>query len=160
MIRAKIAEARWLFTSMTSYFCASFLLLADRDQLDVKDKSFTGTDVSTCAAIAVGEIGGNEELPLRSDRHQLQRFGPALDHASDGKRSRLSTLVRAVEFFAVDQRAAIIDGDRIGRCGLRTCAFGQNLVLQTVGKNVCTPGFDLLAARKSSPCFRAAAPSV
>src|ERR1700746_258670 len=91
------------------------LRLADREQFYFEDQGGSGADVCAGAAIAVGEVGGDEELPLRSDWHQLQRFGPALDHAVHGEAGGLSALVGAVEFFAVDQGAAIVDGDRVGR---------------------------------------------
>ena len=50
----------------------SFLAL-DREQFDLADQRVSGADVPS-AAIPEGQIGGDEELPLRSHRHHLQRF--------------------------------------------------------------------------------------
>src|SRR5262249_50884205 len=43
-----------------------------------------------------------------------------------------STLGRAVEFFAVDERALVVAGDGVGRSGLRASAGRENFVLQAI----------------------------
>src|SRR5215472_14789769 len=81
----------------------------DRNQLNFEDQCAVGRDVAVAgAAFAVGKLRRNKELPLRSDRHQLQRFGPAFDDAVHGKARRLAAAIGTVKFLAVDQNAAII----------------------------------------------------
>src|SRR3984893_5355372 len=88
-------------------------LILDRYQFDLKNQSSARSDVPASAALGVGKVRGNEKLPLRSHRHQLQSFGPALDDAVDRKRCRPAVLRRAVKFRATEQRAAIITYDRV-----------------------------------------------
>ena len=47
--------------------------LFDPDQLDFEHQHRAGGN-RTLGAVAVAEFGGNEELPLGADRHQLQRL--------------------------------------------------------------------------------------
>ena len=82
---------------------------------------------------AVSKIWRNEELILRTDFHQLKRFGPTFDHTADRKGRRLATFVGTVELGAVDQRAAIIYRHGVGALRLRAVAFFEHFVLQTAG---------------------------
>ena len=54
-----------------------------RDQLDIKVEHGIGAD-GAAAFFAVGQLGGNENLPFAAFLHQLQRFGPALDDGIHG----------------------------------------------------------------------------
>src|SRR5215467_6121922 len=82
-------------------------LFLDGNQLDFKNQQFIWFD-PRAAAIAVGKIAGNKELPFRSDRHELQSFRPTLNDPGDREGCGLVAFVRAIEFVAVDEGAAII----------------------------------------------------
>src|SRR5579864_5041388 len=102
-----------------------FLVLAlDREQFDFKDEGCVGANVGALAAFTVREVRGDEELPLRSHGHELKRFRPALDHSAYWKGCGLTALVRAVEFLAVDEGAAIVADHGVAGCGLRAGARG------------------------------------
>src|SRR5229473_4555935 len=109
-----------------------FVLGLNREQFNFKNQGRTGTDTRARvrSAIAITQIRWNKELPFRSHRHELETFRPTLDDASHWERRRLSALVGAVEFLAVNQRAPVVTRDRVGRGGLWSGALGQNLVLQ------------------------------
>src|SRR5713101_3703462 len=81
-------------------------LLLNRQQLHFKNQRRVRTNIPARASLRVSQRRGNEQLPLRSHRHQLQRFCPALDHSIYRKRCRLATLIRAIEFRAVDETPA------------------------------------------------------
>ena len=59
-------------------------VLFDSEQFDFEDKHCVGRNASG-AACAVAQMWGDEKPPTVADRHQLQRFGPAVDHPRDGK---------------------------------------------------------------------------
>src|ERR1700678_389315 len=84
--------------------------LLDADQFDVEQEHGVGTDLRR-GVFAVGEIGGDGELPLGADWHHLEGLGPAGDHLIDGKLGGLIALVGAVEFGAIDGGAAILGND-------------------------------------------------
>src|ERR1700730_5157253 len=108
-------------------------LILDRYQFDLKNQMGVRSDVPARAALGVGKVRGNEKLPLRSHRHELQSFCPALDDAVDWECGRPAVLGRAVKLRAIDQRAAIITYHRVSRRRLRAITFFQNLVLQSAG---------------------------
>jgi len=62
-----------------------FVLLWMGEQLHFKNKCRAGADVRASAAIAVTQLRGNKELPLRSYRHQQEGFRPTLDDSIDRK---------------------------------------------------------------------------
>src|SRR5436190_18665671 len=84
-----------------------FLLLSDGDQLHFKNQGFSRTNVGTRAAVAVRHVGGDKQLPFRSDGHQLQRFRPPLNYSAYRERNGLTGFVGTVEFLAIDERSAI-----------------------------------------------------
>src|ERR1019366_8288927 len=51
---------------------ASLAFALDRKQVDLKDEGGVGPNVGARAALAIGKLGGNKELPLRSYGHELQ----------------------------------------------------------------------------------------
>src|SRR6266849_4008649 len=106
-------------------------LLLNRQQLHLKNQRGVRTNIPARASLRVSQRRGHEQLPLRSHRHQLQRFRPALDHSIYRKRCRLATLIGAVEFRAVDQSPTVVADHRIARGRLRSVAFFQDLVLET-----------------------------
>ena len=67
------------------------------EQLDVEQQHL----VRERAVRSVREFRRDDELGLGADLHQLQRLGPARDHARDGKRGRLAALIGIVELRAV-----------------------------------------------------------
>src|ERR1700690_205779 len=73
-------------------------------QFDIEDQRAVRAD-RVGAVFAIGEFGGNEQLPLVTHLHELQCFRPAWDHALDGEGGRRAALDRTVENGPVDQRA-------------------------------------------------------
>src|ERR1700744_1053932 len=65
-----------------------FLLLYYREQLDFEYQGFSGTNVSTRSPIAISQLGRDEQLPFGSHWHELERFGPAFNHAAHRERRR------------------------------------------------------------------------
>ena len=125
--------------------------LLDRHQLDLEDERGVRADVGACAAFAVREGRRDEYLPLRSDRHELEHLGPALDDALHRERGRLAAFVGAVELLPVDERAAVLADDGLSRGRLPArCPLVITLYCRPLG-SVTTPSFALLAARNASP---------
>ena len=97
-------------------------LVADFQQLDFKRQCAVRRN-RAYAAIAVCGCRRAHELGLAAHLHLLKALRPARDYLAERKRCRLSTLVRGVEFGAVRERAAIVDGHGVGRGRLRPGAF-------------------------------------
>src|SRR5882762_1260535 len=110
------------------------LLALDGQQFHLKNESRTRADVCACTPISIGEISGDEQLPLRSNGHELKSFRPPLDDSVYGECYRLTGLVRAVKFLAVDESSPVIADNAVGSCGLRASALFQDLVLQATGQ--------------------------
>ena len=85
----------------------------------------------TCTALAVSKLVRDVEFVFRTNRHQLQTFGPTFDDAVERELDRLAALVAAVKNSTVNQRTLIVylNGRFSGR--LRTLTFRDDLVLQT-----------------------------
>src|SRR5208282_1391731 len=112
-----------------------FRLFLDREQFDLKNQSRIGLNsTALLPPLAIGKVRRDEELPLRSHGHELQRFCPPFDNLTDSKRRRLSALVGTVKFRAIDESATVVANHRVGRGGLQSGSGGQNLVLQTAGQ--------------------------
>src|SRR5580700_2110996 len=108
-----------------------FRLGLNGHQFDFKDEGCVGTDAATRAAPrAIGKFRGNKKLPLGSNGHELQRFGPTLDHTADGKCGRLAALVGAIEFGVVEECTLVVADDGIRGYRLWTRSFFQDFVLQ------------------------------
>src|SRR5277367_6620705 len=115
--------------------CLSSLFALNGDQLHVKNERLIGTNGPAArSARPISEIGGNVELPLRSNGHELQRLRPTLDHAADLKLGRLAALVGAVKLCSVDQPAAVIANHRIAGGGFCAGAGCEYFVLQAAGQ--------------------------
>src|ERR1700690_3598830 len=80
----------------------------DREQFHLKNEDGVGTNVGAGSSFAISQFRGNEKLPLRSYRHELKGFRPPFDNSVYRECCRLATLVGAVEFLAVDERAPIV----------------------------------------------------
>src|SRR5262249_27582893 len=78
-------------------------LIGDRDELQLEDQHRVGPDVLAPLALPVGEARGDEQLPLRAHRHELEGLRPALDHLGDLEGRRLAAGEGAVELGAVDE---------------------------------------------------------
>src|SRR5438309_11145569 len=108
---------RNLIRSLIRSFLGSFRLITsirsrrrlrlNRHQLHFKDQRRSRCDVRTGLPITAGEIRRNEQLPLRSYRHHLQRFGPTLTYAAAWARRRLAAFVRAAHFLAANHRRLV-----------------------------------------------------
>ena len=107
--------------------------LHDIQQFHLKDQRGVGGNPARAAALAVGELRRNEQLPLVADLHQLQGFRPTWDDSVDRKLSRLAALDRAVEHFAVDERAVVVGADRVGRLRTRAVPFFRTLYCKPLG---------------------------
>src|SRR5206468_11118008 len=79
--------------------------------------------------LAVGKICRNEKLKLGADLHQLERFSPTFDNASDWKRGWLAAFVGTVEFSAVNQGAAVVYRHAVAAFRLRAGTFFQHFIL-------------------------------
>ena len=99
-------------------------------QIDVEDQRAARPDVAL-AEIAIGEVGGDEQFPFRSRRHELQGFRPALDDTGEGKGNRLALGVGTVEFLPIDERAPVMTEHLVLERRLRAGAGGDDLVLQS-----------------------------
>src|SRR5579871_1088055 len=123
---------------LVGFFLVRFFLFLglNREQFHFEDQSGIGANVGARAALAVSQVGGDKNLILGSDGHQLQRFGPSFNHAADGERGRLTALVAGIEFGAVDQRAAIVYRNRVVGSRRRPGALGDDLILQAVGRGL------------------------
>jgi len=88
-------------------------------------------DVRRVATLFVSEVGRNEQLPLRTGLHQLQRFDPTGNHTSDGKRRRPAALGRIVKLRAVEQRAPVIHGNCVGGFWNFSLSFDGDFVLKS-----------------------------
>src|SRR5689334_15551344 len=106
----------------------------DGEKFNFENEAGVRADVASRTARAVGQVGRNKDLPFRAGRHELQRFRPTLDDPADIEGRRLAALVRTVELRAIEQRSAVVDGDRVAGGGLGAGALLKNLVLETVGK--------------------------
>src|ERR1700757_320365 len=74
------------------------LLRLDRNEFDFENERGIRPDRrSGRAALAVSEIGWNEELPLGAHRHELNRFRPTLNDAADGNLERFVPFVGTIE---------------------------------------------------------------
>ncbi len=85
--------------------------LGDVEQLDVEHQHALGP----VGLAGIGELLGNPQAALLAHDHQLQAFGPALDHLAEAEGRRLPATYRAVEHLAVRRPAAVVHGHRIGR---------------------------------------------
>ena len=72
-------------------------------------------------------------MPLRANGHQLQGFGPTLDHLVYWKRNWTAILRRTIKLFAVDECASIIYLNNVGVLGFFAAAVLDYLILQSVG---------------------------
>lgn len=73
--------------------------LPDLKQVNHEDQRLARLDDTAGATIAVGEVGGNEQLPATADLHTLHALVPALDDLADAQseRQRLTAVVGSVE---------------------------------------------------------------
>src|SRR4029077_2365547 len=108
-----------------------FILGLDREQFHFKNEGGIRADVGALASFSIGQIGWNDQLPLRSYGHELKGFGPTIDYAADRKPCWVRALVGAVKFFAIDERASIVAGHGVAGGGLWSGASGQDLILET-----------------------------
>ena len=100
---------------------------SDAEQLDVEDQGARRT-AGTTRCIAIGQVGWNPETALLSHHHQLQTFGPTLDHALSGNSAGWPRSDRAVEHLAVGHPAGVVHLDLVLGVGL----FGAGALLQNL----------------------------
>src|SRR5450755_2706607 len=125
----------FLLFALVFFALIVFWFLLNREQFDLEDQGRVRPNVGARAPVRVSKIRRNKELPFRSDGHELERFRPPFNDLTDAKGRRLSALVGAVKLRAIDQSAAVITNDGVGRRGLRARASSQDLVLQAVGQS-------------------------
>src|SRR5471032_2847338 len=99
-----------------------YALVADFQQLDFKRQRAVRRNRAD-ATIAVCGCRRAHELGLAAHLHLLKALRPARDYLAERERCGLSTLVRGVEFGAVRERAAIVDGHGVSGGRLRAGAF-------------------------------------
>ena len=105
-------------------------LFLNRDQLYIKKEGGIRPDFWRRPALSVGEAGRDDQLPLRTDRHELQRFLPAFNHTIYWKADRLAAAVRTVELRAVDESAAVMSLDSLRCSWERAISSLYDFVLQ------------------------------
>src|SRR5439155_13829439 len=88
--------------------------LGDAQQLDLEDEGRARLDERGPALVAVCKVGRADEPALASHLHELEGFGPALDHAVQRQRRGPATLHGAVEDRAVGEPSLVVDRRRIG----------------------------------------------
>src|SRR5215471_17465763 len=110
------------------------LLLHYRQQLHFKDQRLVGTNVTSSAAVSIGQIRRHKKLPLRSYRHELERLCPPLNYAIHREGRRTAVFARAVKFLPINERTLVVANDLIRRCGLRSRPLRENFVLQSAGQ--------------------------
>jgi hypothetical protein len=99
---------------------------------------------------AVGQFGRHEQLPLGARLHQHQGFLPTLDHAIDREGRRRAARIRAVEFRAIEQLAAVLHRHLIGGSdGGRLACPGAMILYSRPDAVVTTPFSWPLRARNS-----------
>src|SRR5690606_14767131 len=107
------------------------LLVQDVEEFHLEHQRAARGDRATRRThVAVAELAGQPEHVLAADRHQLQAFLPARDHARQREHGGLAAVVGAVEHGAVDERAAVVHADAALGTGLRALALLEHLVLQ------------------------------
>src|SRR5256885_748299 len=87
--------------------------IPDGNQFHLEDQGAVGPDRPARPALSVSELRGNHELPLGTNRHELNRLPPSLDDALYWKRRRFILLVGAVKLGAVHQCAPIVAHDTV-----------------------------------------------
>src|SRR6266404_7022929 len=85
----------------------------DGEQLYLEDKRCVRSDTTTVAPLTIGEVGGNEDLPLGTDRHQLESLGPAFDNSRYRQGRRLVALIGAVDLCPVEESAPVVANDLV-----------------------------------------------
>src|SRR4030095_16509847 len=87
------------------------------------------TEPAPWCPLAVGEVGRDNELPLRADRHQLQRLAPALEELVDWKIRRSSFQGMCNRGHVAERPPVMDEGDIVDRWLWSVAGF-QDLVLQ------------------------------
>ena len=95
-----------------------------------------GRDLRRRTVLSVSQIRRNHKLVLRAHRHELQPFGPSLDHPAQTKAGWLSASVGTVELGPIDQRSAVMHLNDIVALGFSALSRLEHLVLQTTGRNL------------------------
>ena len=99
----------------------------------MEDECGVGRDVGV-AAFAVGEGGGDGELPFGAGVHELEGFGPAFDDAADAEGGGCAAFVGTVKLGAVYEGAAVVHGDGVVGLGAFAAAGGEDFVLEAAGE--------------------------
>src|SRR5436190_18099129 len=90
------------------------------------------------AALAVGQVRGDDELAFAADLHPGDAFIPALDDlpGPELERERPAAIETAVELLAVLERAGVMHLDGVALLRLGAGAGDLVLVLQTAGGRI------------------------
>src|SRR5689334_13647076 len=106
---------------------------SNRSQFQFIDQRRIRSDLmSGFPFVAKAKFRRNKNDPLRTDGHPLQSVAPAHHSAvASGKE-----MLVAIEFFAIDEVAAVFDDDEIVGRRLLARAFPNNSILQTVRKSI------------------------
>ena len=78
-----------LFRRLSGLY-ASARCVTDRKQFHLEYKRCVWPNSRACPALSVTELRRNHQLPLGTDRHELNRLAPALDNALYRKLTGLS----------------------------------------------------------------------
>ena len=80
------------------------------NKLHDEDKGGVGRDSAGGTAGAVGDVGGEGDLPPIALAHQLEGLGPALDNLIGGEVDGGAAGVGGVEYLAGDELALVVAG--------------------------------------------------
>src|SRR5579872_3350043 len=109
--------------------------MRDGNESHIEDQSLVRSDGRTRAGLAIGQLGGNDELPLVTFMHELQGLDPAADEVA-GRKARGLAGLGLVEDMTVDRPALV--GHRhgvVGRVDLFAMTCGQDLVLESARRS-------------------------
>ncbi len=109
-------------------------LADDAEELDLEDEDSVGSDETASATGAVGEVGGDVQLVLVTNVHELKGLGPTTDNTANTKLSRSTALVGGVELTAINKGTTVVDLDGVaGHRHKRGSATVEDLVAKTRG---------------------------
>ncbi len=119
------------------------MLLLDVEQFNLENQSFVGLDASVgCSVSAISEVGGHNESSLATLTEQHETFAETGNDTLEVEGCRAAAFA-AVEYFAVDVLAGVVDnyGSVLG--GSRSFAGVLDKVCKTCCSGVCLGVFSL-----------------
>ncbi len=95
-----------------------FFLGLDGEQFHFKNEGGIGRNIRPQRRAGRRQARRERKAPTWNQPHELQGFGPTLDHLANRKCRGLPAFVRTIEFLAVEKVTFIVALDSVGSCGL------------------------------------------